>query len=483
MLRNTAAVRRALFEKLPRSFEDSAVHIVCGDFNLALDPDLDASAEHPNPDPSRRALALWLAQLNVTDPWKLHHPADKVYSGPRPRVNRLDYIFLSDETVTDFIMTQDIQSGKMEVIILHTIFGKATSVIHDLLVHADQKALSRSSDSSTNYFVRDLQHLLTTQRHKGLAAFLDFAKAYDRVNREYLFKVLERQGFGPKFIAWIRLMYKDSKCSLMLNGWAQAPLTPLRGVKMEIHYLLFFLICASFPLDLLRKRQDLGIPIGDGLKTTVAFFADDTVLFSKGKKKVELQKQLKLVDSYCVGSGAKLNQFKSVIMSLNNRCPPPCINPLRSLHRGETVRYLGIPFGNCDTSLGLANDLDRKLTTKLRLWKGRARTLLGRKLIVQTLILSLLWYFTSAMIIPNRFINRWQAMINQFVLYNRIGTGKRGVNVVKIEFALTPKANDGITTPVQSKNAEMGGTAINTKSDVSGDITLTTGDFDHNYGE
>ncbi|GMF29242.1 unnamed protein product [Phytophthora lilii] len=134
-------------------------------------------------------------------------------------------------------------------------------------------------------------------------------------------------------------------------------------------------------------------------------------------------------------------------MSLNNRCPPPCINPLRSLHRGEIVRYLGIPFGNCDTSSGLANDLDRKLTTKLRLWKGQARTLLGRKLVAQTLILSLLWYFTSAMIIPNRFINRWQAIINQFVLYNRIGTGKRGVNVVRTEFALTPKDNDGISIP------------------------------------
>ncbi|GMF35623.1 unnamed protein product [Phytophthora lilii] len=51
------------------------------------------------------------------------------------------------------------------------------------------------------------------------------------------------------------------------------------------------------------------------------------------------------------------------------------------------------------------------------------------------------------MTIPNRFINRWQAMVNQFVLYNRIGTGKRGVNVVKTEFALTPKDDDNIGIP------------------------------------
>ncbi|GMF23979.1 unnamed protein product [Phytophthora lilii] len=35
-------------------------------------------------------------------------------------------------------------------------------------------------------------------------------------------------------------------------------------------------------------------------------------------------------------------------------------------------------------------------------------------------------------------------MVSQFVLYNRIGAGKRGVNVVKTEFALASKDNDGI---------------------------------------
>ncbi|GMF36695.1 unnamed protein product [Phytophthora lilii] len=48
------------------------------------------------------------------------------------------------------------------------------------------------------------------------------------------------------------------------------------------------------------------------------------------------------------------------------------------------------------------------------------------------------------MIILKRFINRWQIMVSQLVLYNRIGAGKRGVNVVKTEFALASKDNDGI---------------------------------------
>ncbi|KAK1937098.1 hypothetical protein P3T76_009876 [Phytophthora citrophthora] len=109
----------------------------------------------------------------------------------------------------------------------------------------------------------------------------------------------------------------------------------------------------------------------------VAFFADDTVLFSKGKP--QLEDQLQLLNCYCEGSGDRLQKLP----------------PLRSLSPDETVRYLGIPFGNSDVSTSLATQLDKKLLTRLQLWQGRARTLLGCRLIVQALILSLLWYFTA----------------------------------------------------------------------------------------
>ncbi|KAJ8515010.1 hypothetical protein ON010_g18611 [Phytophthora cinnamomi] len=96
---NDATSRKTLFEHLPVNFEESdeAIHVVCGDFNLAIDPELDALLEHPRPDSSRQALTTWLTELNVIDAWRLHHPADKIYTGPIRRQNRIDYMFLSDD--------------------------------------------------------------------------------------------------------------------------------------------------------------------------------------------------------------------------------------------------------------------------------------------------------------------------------------------------------------------------------------------------
>ncbi|OWZ22250.1 reverse transcriptase [Phytophthora megakarya] len=148
------------------------------------------------------------------------------------------------------------------------------------LVHPDQKGFipGRRIDQQI-MLARDLHHLETSLKRKGLVTFLDFAKAYDRVNRPYLLRVLERQGFGPRFLAWIRLLYSDSKCSLMINGWAQDSLTPTRGVKQGDPLSPYLFALSLEPLgNLLRARRDLGVLVDQTLRVPVGFFADDTDL-------------------------------------------------------------------------------------------------------------------------------------------------------------------------------------------------------------
>ncbi|KAK1945489.1 Transposon TX1 uncharacterized protein [Phytophthora citrophthora] len=85
--------------------EQGAIHVVCGDFNLAVDPTVDAILDEPPPDSSRNLLLSWVAELNVVDAWRLHHPDIRTFSGPRPRRNRLDYVFISDEVVSSSYQT------------------------------------------------------------------------------------------------------------------------------------------------------------------------------------------------------------------------------------------------------------------------------------------------------------------------------------------------------------------------------------------
>ena len=57
------------------------------------------------------------------------------------------------------------------------------------------------------FIVRELIEKCKRESKKGYFAFLDIEKAYDRVNREILCKVLNKCGMSQKMVNIIRSMY------------------------------------------------------------------------------------------------------------------------------------------------------------------------------------------------------------------------------------------------------------------------------------
>ncbi|OQR83182.1 hypothetical protein ACHHYP_14998, partial [Achlya hypogyna] len=90
--------RASFYDALPRGFEPSAIHLVGGDFNLPLDERLDASSHRPDLAQGQQACIEWLTALRVVDAWRLHHPFERVMSGPTGS-NRIDYVFIDSDAV------------------------------------------------------------------------------------------------------------------------------------------------------------------------------------------------------------------------------------------------------------------------------------------------------------------------------------------------------------------------------------------------
>ena len=42
------------------------------------------------------------------------------------------------------------------------------------------------------------------KKEKGILCKLDIEKAYDHINWNFLFRVLQKMGFGDKWVRWIR---------------------------------------------------------------------------------------------------------------------------------------------------------------------------------------------------------------------------------------------------------------------------------------
>ncbi|KAF1329068.1 putative Pollike protein, partial [Globisporangium splendens] len=320
------------------------------------------------------------------------------------------------------------------------------SVVPDL-VHADQKGFVKGRSIHHHVrFLADLQDLVTSRDEEAYALFLDFEKAFDRVNWDYMFRLLERMGCGSEFVQWVRLLYTEPQAHLVINQNIQPVLFPTRGVKQgdPLSALLFLLTIEPLG-NLLRSHKEFGVCLTEDHTSTSVFFADDTTLL--GGSIASVQAQLELVEEYCNGSGAKLNLGKSNLMALNRNEICPQLPGVHVLGRAESVKFLGIPFSQSPVNDDIVNFLEQRFYDGFKMWYRRARTLRGRLLVAQTMVLSRLWHYTQHVSIPSSVVKRWQSMLNRFVLSRKHDRDASHIQLIPKEFLYLPRSEGGLQIP------------------------------------
>ena len=70
----------------------------------------------------------------------------------------------------------------------------------------------------TNRFIYDVMDFTVEKNIFGLMLFIDFQKAFDSVEWEFLFKCLEAFNFGPDFLHWVKVFYKNIQSCILNNG-------------------------------------------------------------------------------------------------------------------------------------------------------------------------------------------------------------------------------------------------------------------------
>ena len=127
---------------------------------------------------------------------------------------------------------------------------------------------------------------------KGVAmAFLDLRKAFDRVWREGMWKILEDLGYGGVFLEVVKGMYKENRVVAKL-GDAQSKWVNLQeGLKQgcNLSPVLFALYVRDLSVKLMESN--LGLSWGE-LRIPGVFFADDMVIV--GETEEQLRKLLRI---------------------------------------------------------------------------------------------------------------------------------------------------------------------------------------------
>ena len=153
-------------------------------------------------------------------------------------------------------------------------------------------------------------------KQSTFAAFIDFKKAYDCINRNLLFTKLCNIGISGKMLTALLSIYKDVKCCIRLNGFKTDWFNVDCGLKQgcSLSPILFNL----YVNDLVTQITELGLGIDiDGEKVAVLLYADDLVILSETED--DLQAILDTLNIWCNTNCLFVNPEKSKIIHFRPR--------------------------------------------------------------------------------------------------------------------------------------------------------------------
>ena len=71
--------------------------------------------------------------------------------------------------------------------------------------------------------------------------FVDQEKAFDRMSHSFIFKTLEKFGFGKNFIDWVKIICNGTKSFVKVNGYETNEFNIERGVRQDARSVVYFM--------------------------------------------------------------------------------------------------------------------------------------------------------------------------------------------------------------------------------------------------
>ena len=185
---------------------------------------------------------------------------------------------------------------------------------------------------------------ILSNSEKLYCCFIDYQKAFDLVNRGFLWKKLIRNECSSKMILALQAMYKSVKACVRYKNRCSSYFDIHAGVKQgdPLSPVLFILFINDI-LDSLANENDATLAI-DEMNLFMLLYADDAVLFSKSAE--TLQNMLNRLHTYSSIWGLKVNTEKTKIM-IFEKGPKTYIDIFYNdilLEVVDSFKYLGTMF-------------------------------------------------------------------------------------------------------------------------------------------
>ena len=299
--------------------------------------------------------------------------------------------------------------------ILSKILTKRLNQVIHTIVHLDQtSAVPNRSIIDNCHLYRNIIDYIKYKPTEICFISLDYEKAFDRIDLDFLFKCLEKYGFGTQFIKWIKLLYTDIYSSVITNNHVTNPFKIQRGVRQgcSLSPLVYVLVIEHFARKIRNDNQISGLKLpGSSDTVKISLYADDNTLILTDTQIIYKSFNIKELFEYA--SGSKINKEKTHGIWLSkwkNKTENIC-----NIQWSNNPKKI-VGFYVCEQNIENVNwsPIVRKIQNCFNMWNTRKLSFDQKSEIINLFAMSKTIYLLSFLCIPKEIIKKLEKLIFEY---------------------------------------------------------------------
>ena len=317
-----------------------------------------------------------------------------------------------------------------------SLLGGLYKLVAKVLANRLKKIIDKVVSHDQNAFVKGRQILDASlianevidswkkKGDKGVICKLDIEKAYDSINWNFLLKVMEKMGFGTKWLRWVWWCISTAKFSVMVNGSPAGFFSSSKGLRQGDPLSPYLFVMGMEVLSVLIRRAMEGgfisgckIQRNRGRAVHIAhlLFADDTIVFCEAKKEY-LTNLSWILFWFEAASGLKINLAKSEVIPVGEvqRIEELAVELGCRVGKLPSI-YLGLPLGVPNKATYGWDGIEERTRRRLALWKSQYISKGGRITLIKSTMGSMPVYQMSLFRMPMSVARRLEKLQREFL--------------------------------------------------------------------
>lgn len=261
-------------------------------------------------------------------------------------------------------------------------------------------------------------HHIHASKASAMFLKLDFTKAFDSMNWDFLQRVIKERDFPRRWTDWVRMILSTFSTRVLVNGEPSLYFLHKKGLRQgdPLSPMLFNLAVDILQRMVQSANHTLSNPIKNRISQAIwaLQYADDTALIVKADEEAFITtklvirlftKVLCLHVNYGKSSFVPINVPNAELVCLILECQPTDF----------PVNYLGMPLTVQKSRREHLMPLVKKIERKLEGWKGNLLLRACMLVLVNSVLSSMHIYFMGCFLLPKWMIKRIDKVRKHFL--------------------------------------------------------------------